>query len=89
MIANEFDKGKQKSVVQWVSSARLHKTEGVHYHCAIILTKPQRWKQVKLNIGRERGIVIDFVGFHDTYLDAFTYVTKQGSFYLTSPAYVD
>ena len=42
-----------------------------------------------MNIGRKRGIVIDFVSFHDTYLDAFTYVTKQGSFYLTSPACVD
>ena len=89
MIANEFDKGKPKNVVQWVSSAKLHKTEGVHYHCAIKLTKPRRWKQVKLNIEREHGIVIDFVGFHDTYYDAFTYVTKQDSQYVTSPGHVD
>ena len=49
----------------------------------------QRWKQVKLNIERECGIVTDFVGFHDTYLDAFTYLTKQDSHYVTSPGHVD
>ena len=86
MIANEFDKGKLKSVVQWVSSAELHKTEGVHYRHA---TKPQRQKQVKLNIEREHGTVIDFVGFHDTYYDAFTYITKQDSHYVTSSGHVD
>ena len=38
---------------------------------------------------REGGIVIDFVGFHDTYYDAFTYVTKQDSHYVTSSDHVD
>ena len=44
---------------------------------------------MKLNIERERGIFIDFVGFHDTYYDAFTYVTKKDSHYVTSPGHVD
>ena len=42
-----------------------------------------------MNIEREHGTVIDFVGFHDTYYDAFTYITKQDSHYVTSSGHVD
>lgn len=89
IIANEFNRNEDDTVIQWVSSAELHRIQGVHYHCAIKLKCPRRWKQVRQNLVNNYKINVDFQGFHDTYYDAFTYVVKQDKHYVTSPGHIN
>lgn len=89
MISEAFDrKNKKKVVVQWVVCTELHATEGVHYHMAIKLNTPRRWRQVQLDFKRLYDIKLDFLDFHDTYYDAFKYVVKRDiNHYETSPGH--
>ena len=88
MIQNEFDPNSLGIVIQWVSAAEMHRLEGVHFHCAIKLKSPRRWKKVRENLCSKYGINVDFLGFHDTYYDAHQYVIKQDSHYVYSPGHV-
>ena len=83
MLVNEFNKNGD-SVLQWVCSAELHRTEGVHFHCAIKLQAPRRWKAVWEAISKNYSIEVDFLGFHDSYYQAWSYVTKHDGHYVTS-----
>ena len=88
MIAAEFDRnavdGEESVVEKWAVGAELHRSEGVHYHCALKLLKARRWRQVRLNVKRQIGVDLDFRDFHDNFYDAFTYVVKQDSHYVKS-----
>ena len=84
LVAAEFNREDQV-VENWVVSAELHRRSGFHYHLAIKLNKQRRFKQVRNNLKKLHGIDVDFHEWHDNYYQAYTYVTKFDSHYVTSP----
>ncbi len=70
---------------KWVCSCEKHKNgEGVHFHLALKLNRVKRWKLAKQTVQNQHDIVCYFREFHTNYYDAYSYVTKKDSEYLTS-----
>ena len=63
--------------------------EKVHYHLCIKLTTLKRWKRVKEQVIAECDTACNFQEFHTNYYDAFVYVTKEDSDYVTSEGHPD
>ena len=78
-------------VSQWACCLENHKEESekVHFHLALKLNRSKRWKMVKDQVVRESGIVCHFREFHTNYYDAFKYVTKEDTDYVTSEGHPD
>lgn len=87
MLVQEFDRNDSVSE-KWVVSAELHRNHGIHYHLALKLKKPRRFKEVRNAIKNKYNIDLDFKEWHSNYHDAFTYVVKFDSHYVTSPGHV-
>jgi len=83
IVSGEFNRNDQV-VEQWCVSAELHRTAGVHYHLAIKLRCPRRFRQARLNLKLNHDIDVDFKGWQDNYYSAYTYVTKFDTHYITS-----
>ena len=67
-IKKHFNSGSGKVKVQhWACAKEKHKNGGVHYHVALKLTGPKRWKSVKENISSKEGIVVNFSDNHDNH----------------------
>lgn len=82
-VTSEFN--RDDSVVEhWVVSAELHRQHGFHYHLAIKLNKQRRFKQVRNLLKKKYDIDVDFKEWQDNYYQAYTYVTKLDSHYVTS-----
>ena len=79
----EFSRNEQV-VRQLTVSAELHRETGVHYHLALKLKCPRRFRQVRLNLKLNHDIDVDFQTWQDNYYSAFTYVTKFDTHYVTS-----
>ena len=47
------------------------KNGGNHYHVALKLTGPKRWKYVEKSITSSEGIVVNFSAEHDNYYSAY------------------
>ena len=68
-IKTHFNKGSGKVKVQhWVCSIKKHQNGGNHYHVALNLTGPKRWKSVKESITSSEGIVVNFLDQQHTVL---------------------
>ena len=78
-------------VSQWACSLEKHKEESkkFHFHLAIKLNRLKRWKMIKEQVVRESGTVCHFRKFHTNYYDAFKYVTKKDTDYVTSEGHPD
>ena len=50
---------------------------GNHYHVALKLTGPKRWKSLKESITSSEGIVVNFSDQHDNYHSAYRYICKK------------
>eukprot|EP00111_Clytia_hemisphaerica_P012115 TCONS_00035585-protein len=87
MVVQEFDRNDSVSE-KWVVSAELHRNHGIHYHLALKLKKPRRFKEVRNAIKNKYDIDLDFQEWHSNYHDAFSYVVKFDSHYVTSPRHV-
>ena len=70
---------------KWVVSCEMHKHDGVHFHCAIKLLKPLRWKNSRKYIKTKYNIDVDFLGFHTDYADAYGYTTKLDTHFVQEP----
>ena len=53
------------------------KNGGNHYHVALKLTGPKRWKSVEKSITSSEGIVVNFSAEHDNYYSAYWYFCKE------------
>ena len=60
-----------------VCAKEKHQNGGVHYHVALKLTGPKRWKSVKESISSQEGIVVNFSDNHDNYYSAYRYICKD------------
>ena len=49
----------------WACLLEKHQNGGNHYHVALKLTGPKRWKSVKESITSSEGIVVNFSDQHD------------------------
>lgn len=79
-IKSHFNKGSGKVKVQhWACSLEKHQNGGDHFHVALKLTGPKRWKSVKESISSDEGIVVNFSDQHDNYYSAYRYVCKEDS----------
>ena len=77
-IKTHFNKGSGKVKVQhWACSLEKHQNGGNHYHVALKLTGPKRWKSVKESITSSEGIVVNFSDQHDNYHSAYRYICKE------------
>ena len=77
-IKRHFNKGTGKVKVQhWACSQEKHQEGGKHYHVALKLTGPKRWKPVIDSITAEEGIVVNFSDKHDNYYSAYKYICKE------------
>ena len=68
--------GKLKSGIGHVPRKK-NQNGGVHYHVALKLTGPKRWKSVKESISLEEGIVVNFPDNHDNHFSAYRYICKD------------
>ena len=77
-IKTHFNKGSGKVNMQhWACSLEKHQNGGNHYHVALKLTGPKRWKSVKESITSSEGIVVNFSDQHDNYHSAYRYICKE------------
>ena len=78
-VKGHFNRGTGKvKVLHWCCCREEHpRTGGWHYHVALKLSNPKRWKCVKESLMREEGISVHFSDRHHNYLDAYRYVTKE------------
>ena len=77
-IKTHFNKGSGKvKVGHCACSLEKHQNGGNHYHVALKLTDPKRWKSVKEGITLSEGIVVDFSDQHDNYYSAYRYIFKE------------
>ena len=71
-IKKHFNSGSGKVKVQhWTCAKEKNQNGGVHYHVALKLTCPKRWKSVKESISSKEGIVVNFSDNHDNYYSAY------------------
>ena len=77
--------GNREKVVHWSCCKEIHANGGHHYHLAIKLNGVYRWKQVKFRVMLKHKIVLHFSNFATGYYDAYKYVRKEDSSYITSP----
>ena len=54
-----------------------HQNGEEHYHVALVLTDPKRWKSMKEIISSKEGIVVNFSDNHDNYYSAYRYIRKD------------
>ena len=52
------------------------------------LTCTWRWKYVKQFVALRYGVIVHFQAFHASYFDAYQYVIKEDSKYVTSPVHL-
>ena len=65
-IKTHFNKRSGKVKVQHCAcSLEKHQNGGNHYHVALKLTGPKRWKSVKESSTSSEGIVVNFSDQHD------------------------
>ena len=77
-IKTHFNKRSLKVKVQhWACSLEKHQNGGNHYHVALKLTGPKRWKSVKESIISSEGIVVNFSEQHDNYHSPYWYICKE------------
>ena len=77
-IKTHFNRGSGKvKVHHWACSLEKHQNGGNHYHVALKLTGPKRWKSVKDSITSSEGIVVNFSDQHDNYHSAYRYICKE------------
>ena len=77
-IKTHFNKGSGKVNMQhWACSLEKHQNGGNHYHVALKLTGPKRWKSVKESITSSEGIMVNFSDQHDNYHSAYRYICKE------------
>ena len=81
-IKKHFNSGSGKVKVQhWACAKEKHENGGggggVHYHVALKLTGPKRWKSVKESISSKEEIVVNFSDNHDNYYSAYRYICKD------------
>ena len=80
-IVEAFDKAPGLvHVRQWVCAIEQHQTEGEHYHMAVLLSGPRRWKTIKASVYASHGVVVHFSDKHDNYDWAYKYVCKVDKF---------
>ena len=73
-------KGKQEassSPIQWACCKETHKDGGKHYHLAVKLTAPKRWKSVKNSLYKQHGIALHFSAQQYGYNVVYKYVCKE------------
>lgn len=75
-VANNFV-SKTISVLHWACCLEQHEDGGSHYHMAIKLNKPRRWKAIKDNIQKTHGAVLNFSESHHNYYSAYKYICKS------------
>ena len=74
-IKNHLNKGSGKVKVQhWAWSLEKHQNVGNHYHIALKLTGPKRWKSVNESIISSEGIVVNSSDQHDNYHSTYQYI---------------
>ena len=77
-IKTHFNKESGKVKVQYrTCSLEKHQNGEKHFHVALKLTGPQRWKSVKECITSSEGIVVNFSDQHDNYQSAYRYICKE------------
>ena len=77
-IKKNFNSSSGKVKVQHLAYAKeKHQNGGVHYHVALKLTGPKRWKSVKESISLKEGIVVNFSDNHDNYYPVHRYICKN------------
>ena len=64
-----------------------NQTRGFHYHPAIHLKKLRRWSNVRKRLADTYNINVNFRVFGQEYYHAYTYVTKIGPHFKTSPGH--
>lgn len=78
LVAQCFDAGSGKvKVDHWACCLEQHKNGGSHYHVALKLSGPKRWKSIKNRVFESHGIVINFSESHDNYYTAYKYICKS------------
>lgn len=75
------------SMKQWVCCAEKHADGAPHYHMAIKLTEPKRWKSAKKYLMHKYKISVHFSSKHDDYYSAYLYVTEEDEQALHSDAH--
>ena len=75
------------SVKQWVCCAEKHADGAPHYHIAIKLTEPKRWKSAKNYLMERYEISVHFSTKHDNYYSAYLYATEEDKQALHSDAH--
>jgi hypothetical protein len=83
--AKDTEAGRDSNVVHWACAKEPHTEGGFHYHLSIRLRQRRRFKDIANSIQRKYSIRCDFQEGYTVYHDAFTYVTKQDTNYITSP----
>ena len=73
----------------WASGCEMHKTDGVHFHCAIKLKTCSRWVSRRRKLKELYDIDVDFLGFHTNYFDAMSYVSKFDKHVTFSKNHID
>jgi len=86
------------NILHWVvcieAHANLHSESGddlnyYHFHMTVKLEKRGRWLQVKKYLNEKFGIQVHFSDHHNSYYNAYKYVTKEDTEALHSPGYPD
>ena len=65
------------NVDYFLVSKEPHVQGGYHYHCAVRLSKPMRWKAAKLYLQEHFDVVVNFSASSEIYIGAYRYVVKN------------
>ena len=85
IVTGAFNQNKLFNCVEhWCCAKERHRERGHHHHLALKLTGVYGQKQVKENITRKHGIVVNFRDFKTGYYDAYHCTTKKDPAYITS-----
>ena len=86
-VVDEFE-ANGAGIEKWVCACEKHgklsEDRGLHFHLAIKLKTPRRYKMVWQKLVQKYGIHVQFEEFHTNYHDAYGYVTKEDPQFVTS-----
>ena len=77
VVVDAFKANSIANILQWACCCENHETGGIHYHLALKLDKPRRWKAIKDAISNKHNIVLHFSDQHIGYNVAYKYICKS------------
>jgi hypothetical protein len=82
-LLQELFYSKSQTVLHWACAKEMHKYGGYHFHVSMQFGKKTRWFAVAKELCA-RNIKVNFQSFHTKYSDAFRYITKEDTNFVTS-----